>query len=235
MSSEDDGDGLPDAVVDEAERLTRLAREADRREASDRASGERVAEQREATERTSGERGEPRVAERTASREAPDDGEADVYRRARDELLAEYEYTARVREDGDGAVLVLHPDEWLEDGTAQIEHIEDVSRGVEVPLSGPGEGADWEAVEAHNRDIAETVAETHGEPHGATAHALADFAGNHYAKRLESLTPPELREFREEYLPRNAWPTQAQRDVVAKSLRLTLVAADAPIASEERR
>ena len=225
MSSEDDGDGLPDAVVDEAERLTRLAREVD----------ERVAERSEATECTSGERSEPRVSKRPASRDVSDDAEAAAYRADREALLTEHGYAARVREDSDGDVLVLYPAAWLEDGTVQVDRVEDVSRGVEVPLSGPGEGRDWEAVEAHNREIAETVAAAHGEPHGETAHALADFASNHYAKRLESLTPAERREFREEYLPRNGWPSEAQRDVVAESLRLTLAAGDAPVTDEMHR
>jgi hypothetical protein len=197
-SDQSDGDPLPDAVVEEAARLTRLAREADRWEASDPESGQ------------------------AATREAKDRPEAEAYRGEREALLADYDYTARVREDNDGAVLVLHPDEWVEDGTAQVERIEDVSLGIEVPLGGPGEASDWEAVEADNREVAETVAEKYGQPHGATAHALADFASNHYVKRLNSLTREERREFREEYFPRNAWPTRAQRDTLAESIRLAV-------------
>ena len=64
------------------------------------------------------------------------------------------------------------------------------------------------------------VREEHGDPHGANAHAFADFMGNHYAKRVEAATPAEREEFLEEYFRRNAWPTEAQRDAVERSLRL---------------
>ena len=75
-------------------------------------------------------------------------------------------------------------------------------------------------LEAHNRAIAERVREEHGDPHGANAHAFADFMGNHYAKRVEAASPAEREEFLEEYFRRNAWPTEAQRDAVQRSLRL---------------
>jgi hypothetical protein len=183
------GDGpLPEAVIEEAERLTRLARE------------------------------------------AVDEAEATAYRQERDELVAGHDYEARVREDDD--TLVLHPEEWLADGTVQVDRVEDVDRGVEVPLSGPGDAEDWATVEAQNRALAETVAETHGEPHGATAHALADFAGNHYAKLVEDLTGDELAAFRKEYLPRNAWPTDEQLDALADSIERIYAAADAPVPGE---
>jgi hypothetical protein len=166
------------------------------------------------------------------AREATDSNEAAAYRATRDDLLAASDYQARVREEDD--VLVLHPAEWLEDGTIQVERVEDVDRGIEIPLSGPGESEEWEAVEAHNRGLAEGVAEAHGDPHGATAHALADFASNHYAKPIEDLTAGELAEFREEYLPRNAWPTDAQRAALGKSIRLVYEAAEAPVPGERR-
>lgn len=181
---------LPEDVVAEAERLTRLARE------------------------------------------ATDSNEAAAYRATRDELLSASDYEARVREEDD--VLVLHPTEWLEDGTILVERVEDVDRGIEVPLSGPGESEAWEAVEAHNRALADAVAEAQGDPHGATAHALADFASNHYAKPIDDLTAGELADFREEYFARNAWPTDAQRAALTTSLRLVYDAAEAPVPGERR-
>lgn len=190
---------LPDDTIAEAERLTRLAREADQREASERASGE----------------GRP------ASREAVDPNEAAAHRRRRDELLAEHGYTARVRSEDTDDVLVLHPVDWLDDeGTVRIERIDDVEDGIEVPLSGPGDTDDWDATEAHNRSVADRVADRHGEVHGQTAHAFADFMSNHYAKPVERATPAEVREFLEEYFPRNAWPTDEQRAVVEESVDL---------------
>lgn len=176
-----DGDEpLPESVLDAAERLTRLAREA------------------------------------TA------DDETAAYREERDSRLADHGYRARLREDDDGDVLVCYPSDWIEDGVVQVGEIDDLSRGAEVAISGPGDPEDWTAVDAHNRAVAKAVAERHGDPHAATAAALADFASNHYAKRIEDLTAEERREFREDYLPRNAWPSDAQRERAADSVRLTV-------------
>lgn len=153
-------------------------------------------------------------------RTAVDPAEADAYRSDRRVLLAEYDYTARVREDDDGETLVVHPEEWTEDGMIQIDRIDDTDRAVEVSLSGTGDGGDWEAIDAHNRAVAERVQEEHGEPHGATAAAFADFMSNHYAKRLEAATEAEREEFRTEYFRRNAWPSEEQRAEVEQSLRV---------------
>jgi hypothetical protein len=172
------GDGLPETVVDEVERLTRLARA------------------------------------------ATDPDEAEAYRADRETLLAEYGFAARVRDDETGETLVCYPAEWLSEGTIRIDAVEDVSRGVEIPLSGTASDEDWEAVDAHNRDVVAKVAERHGEPHAATARALADFASNHYAKPIEALTDAECREFRTDYLPRNAWPSDEQRAHAEESVRL---------------
>ena len=175
---------LPDAVIDEAERLTRLARD------------------------------------------AIDDAEARAYREDRDARLAEYEYTARVREEDSRDVLVCHPAEWVEDGQIHTERIDDIDRGIERPLSGPSEDADWPVVAAHNDDIVTQVAEEEAQVHAETARALADFASNHYAKPIEELTRAELREFRDDYFERNAWPSDRQRSVVDESLRRTFEKTD---------
>lgn len=168
---------IPDDVIDDAERLTRLA---------DRAVGR---------------------------------NEADAHRNERDELLADHGYVAHHPEDDDGDTLVLHPDDWLDaDGQVRPDRV-DVDDGVEVSLSGPGDG-EWDAVESHNRAVAAAVAEAHGEPHGTNAGRLADFASNHYAKRVEALTRDERREFVEEYFPRNAWPSETERDAVEESVSL---------------
>lgn len=184
-----DEDGEPDdlppeSVVDEAERLTRLARE------------------------------------------AVDRDEAAAYRVDRDERLADHDYTARVREDETRDVLVLHPEEWVEDGEIRTERIEDVDRGMEISLSGPGEGDDWTEIDGHNRDIVAEVRSEHGEDHAANVATLADFMGNHYAKPIHDATADELTEFLTDYYPRNAWPTAAQRDIVEKSVRVAFSVAD---------
>jgi hypothetical protein len=151
------------------------------------------------------------------AREAVDENEAAAYRAEREELLAEHDYRARIREE-ENDVLVMYPDEWLDDGVVQLDAVEDLDRGIERPLEGPGDADHWEAVESHNRGLAERVEAAYGEVHGANAHALADFMSNHYAKQIEQATGEELAEFVEEYFPRNAWPSDEQKAVVDASL-----------------
>ena len=151
-------------------------------------------------------------------RRAVEEDEQAAYCEERDRLLAAHDYLARVREDDTGETLVLYPAEWTADGVVRVDRVDEPDRAVERPLSGVGTD-DYEAVETHNRRVADRVAEVHGDPHGATAHAFADFASNHYAKCVERVTPAERREFREEYFPRNAWPTEDQRAAVEESLR----------------
>ena len=169
---------LPDRVVEEAERLTRLARD------------------------------------------AVDGNEAAAYRDRRATLLDAHGYTARLRSEDHGETLVLHPADWVEDGVVRVERVEDVSRAVEVPLDGTGDPDEWDEVETHNRGLADEVATEHGPVHGANARAFADFMGNHYARPIERATERQVREFLAEYFPRNAWPSEDQREVVEDSLDL---------------
>ncbi|MFB6096190.1 MAG: rnhA operon protein [Haloferacaceae archaeon] len=177
------GDDLPTDAADEAERLTRLARE------------------------------------------ALDDGEREAYLADRERLLAQYDFTARIREEDD--TLVLHPEEWTEDGTIYPSRIDDLDRAHEISLSGPGDPEEWDEIEAHNAALVEAVREAHGEVHAANARAFADFMGNHYARRVETADAPEIREFLAEYYPRNAWPSDEQKSVVEASIELVFDAADA--------
>ncbi len=176
-------EALPASVVDDAERLTRLARE------------------------------------------AVDDGEAAAYRSDREATLAEHGFTARVRDDDAGETLVLHPDEWVADGTIRPDRIDDTSRAVELSLSGAGDPDEWQDVDDRNRALVETVRETRGDVHAANVGVLADFAGNHYAKPIEDLTATELREFETEYVPRNAWLDDDQTAVLRESVRYAFDAA----------
>lgn len=153
------------------------------------------------------------------ARGAVDEAEKAAYRTRRDELLAEHGFRARIRGDdaGDDAVLVCYPAEWIEDGIVQIDRIEDVDRGVERLLEGPGEG-DWDAVAARNDEFVEQIEQEYGSPHDATARALADFASNHYAKPIPALTPAEIAEFSEDYFRRNVWPSDEQAALIDESL-----------------
>ncbi|WP_267642536.1 DUF7108 family protein [Haloarchaeobius amylolyticus] len=180
----DDQQELPEDVVEEAERLTRLARE------------------------------------------AVDEGAIESYEDRRTDLLADHEFTARVRDDDDGETLVLHPEEWVEDGVIRTDRIEDTDRAVEVSLSGPGDAEEWENVAEHNDELVAAVAAEHGDVHASNARKFADFMGNHYARPADSATSAELQEFLTEYYPRNAWPTEEEEAVVETSLRLVFETAE---------
>lgn len=174
---------LPDDVVDEAERLTRLARD------------------------------------------AVDDAAANAYRDRRDSLLAEHGFVPRLRERDD--TLVCYPDEWLDDGRVQLDDVEDTDRAAEVSLSGPGEQGDYEEAAARNERLVERVRERHGDVHGDNAAAFAEFMNNYYARPMDTADDREREEFLAEYFPRNAWPTDEQRERVEESLALIFeVAAD---------
>ncbi|QLK26277.1 rnhA operon protein [Natrinema zhouii] len=155
-------------------------------------------------------------------RTAVDENEVEAYETRSEELLDEHDFTSRIRDDDGDDVLVLHPEEWHEDGVIRTDCIEDIDRAVEILLEGTGDPDDWESVDEHNRDLVAAVREDHGDVHGDNAAMLADFAGNHYAKPIESLTSDELAEFRREYVVRNTWPTEKQQNVLEDSIELIL-------------
>ena len=159
-----------------------------------------------------------RLARRAeAERSTPEvEKAATFYRERRDELVAEHGYVPRLREDDD--TLVLYPDEWMDDGTVQLGRIDTTDRAVEVSLSGPGDADRYREVAAYNDAVAEAVSERHGDVHADTARAFAAFMSNHYVRAVDDATPDVRAEFREEYFPRNGWPTDEQLAVVEESL-----------------
>jgi hypothetical protein len=181
---------VPESVVDEAERLTRLARDATDPE-----------------ERTS-------------------------YERDRDERLEPYDFVARYRAEDD--TLVVHPAEWVVDDAVHPELIVDIDRAIERSLTGAGDEADWGAVEAHNAEVVAAVRESADDRHARNARAFADFMGNHYARKVETASGGEIREFLDEYYPRNAWPTDEEKAVIAQSLEMVFDAADAELPEVQR-
>lgn len=208
----DDEERVPDIpaeAVDEAERLTRLARAAERRADAD---NDDAAESQ-------------RLSSANQKSEISDDAaeEAELYRERRTELAADHDYEDRIRDEDD--TLVLYPEEWLEDGIVQFDRIEETDRAVEVNLSGPGDPEHWQEVADHNDALVDAVAES-APTHEANARAFTDFASNHYAKPAEDLTAEEVREFLEEYYPRNVWPDEADASLVDESVRKVYEAAD---------
>ena len=162
----------------------------------------------------------------TLAREVVNEEEVDLYRERRDELLAAHGFTARVRDEGATETLVLHPEEWVDDGTIRPERIDDTDRAVELHLAGPADPNDWDVIEEHNRSVADRVRAEHGDVHGANADAFADFMGNHYSRRVETATREEREEFLAEYFVRNAWPSEKQKAVVEQTLEYVERAAE---------
>jgi len=174
---------LPEDVVEEAERLTRLARD------------------------------------------AVDDDAADAYRERRDELLADHGFVARVRDTDD--TLVCYPSEWIDDeGTVRLGDVEDTDRAAEVSLAGPGEQGDYEDAAARNAELVERVREEHGDVHGDNAEAFAEFMNNHYARPMDTASAHERERFLADFFPRNAWPSDEQRETVEESLELVFAVAE---------
>lgn len=166
------------------------------------------------------------------ARAATDPDERAAYESDRDDLVAEYGFRARVREDDTGETLVVHPAEWVEDGTVRPGRVTDTDRAVERSLSGPGDPERWAEVDEHNRALAAEVRADHGDVHGDTAAALATFMSNHYAKPVERATADELREFSEEYFPRNAWPSDEQRAALEESIAVVFETAGRALPGE---
>nr|WP_096391681.1 hypothetical protein [Halopenitus persicus] len=164
------------------------------------------------------------------ARNAADPEAADLYRRRRDELAADHDYTPRVREEDD--TLVLYPSEWMADGTVQLNRIEETDRAVEVSLSGPGDADRFDEIAAANDAVVDRIAAEHGPDHAANVRAFADFMSNHYVRRVTDATAAEREEFRTEYYPRNAWPSADQRELLDRSLALVEELDDAEIDDE---
>ncbi|MFB6121086.1 MAG: rnhA operon protein [Halobacteriaceae archaeon] len=155
------------------------------------------------------------------ARRAVDEQEIAAYREERADLLAEYDYDCRVREEGQSVTLVCHPAEWLDDeGVVRFDAVEDTNRAVEVPLAGPGDPDEWSDVAEHNREIAREVREKHGDVHGDTAEAFAAFMSNHYARPVETAAEREIETFTEDYFRRNAWPSEEQEQSLEESLEI---------------
>lgn len=145
----------------------------------------------------------------------------DRFERERDALVSEYGFRARIRDDDSrGPVLVCYPDDWLSEGTVRLSRVDNTDRAVERPLFTVETDQTWERVYSHNEEVVTQVFNEFGEVHGENAQAFADYMSNHYKRQVESAGSHELNEFLNEYYPRNAWPSEAQKRVVEESLRL---------------
>lgn len=152
------------------------------------------------------------------SRNITDENTSEELLKKRDNMLKRYDYTARVREEDD--TLVLYPSNWLnkEGGKINLREIEDTGNAVEVSLSGPNKDANWEDIEKANSRIVSKVRDEYTDAYAANIRAFADFMGNYYLKKVTEATQEEKTEFKEEYYPRNVWPTEEQLSSLEDSI-----------------
>ncbi|SNR59216.1 DUF7108 domain-containing protein [Halorubrum vacuolatum] len=218
---------LPDEAVEEAERLTRLAREA-----TDPAAARSYRDRRDA------------LVE-----------EYDYTPRLREEddtlVLYPSEWVEggtvqldRV-EDTDRAVEVSLSGPGDADRYREVAAYNDaiaavVAAAVAEAVDGDRSLAEGAGEDAGSLAPVESLADldpiANADPAVARAHAenarrFATFMSSHYVRPVDEATPATRAEFREEYLPRNGWPTETQLEVVEESLALIAdVTADVDVA-----
>ena len=164
-------------------------------------------------------------------REAPDRTESITARR--DQILDRLGACSRVREDPDGAVLVIYPASWIDaDGTVDPAYISDPDRAVELPLETATREDDWESIHDHNLALASAVRRRRGPVHGATAEAFATYLSNHHLLRIEEASTTVLQTFTDEYFIRNAWPDQEQLALLDRSMEFICDEANRESATE---
>lgn len=137
----------------------------------------------------------------------------------RDNILEEYNYVARVRQEDD--TLVLYPKGWLdEEGKVDLSIIEDTNRAIERSLGGVDKNADWDEIEKQNSKIVSQIHEDYSEEHAKNVRAFADFMGNYYLKKITEATEDEKKQFKNEYYVRNVWSGSEQESILEESLEL---------------
>lgn len=153
---------------------------------------------------------------------AVDEQTKETIKQQRTRLLESASLQARVRSDPDGEVLVLYPEDWIEDdGTVDPDRITDPDEAIELPLDPEQQEDDWAEIHEHNRRVASAVTSRYGPVHGETARALATYLSNHHLRRIEAASEEELETFREDYFIRNSWPDEEQVSLVDRSIAIT--------------
>lgn len=160
-----------------------------------------------------------------AIRDAEDQAEQAHHERRRAKLLEAIDRRLHVREDDDGAWVILYPAAWMDDGTVDPDSIDDRTRAIERPVDPAAIERSFEVVDRHNRRVASAVERRFGPTHGETVDALATYLSNHHLTRIGDATPEQLQTFRRDYFIRNAWPTGEQRALVDRSIEYARVVA----------
>lgn len=142
-------------------------------------------------------------------------------RMERDEFVQRHGYRARYREDD--RVLVLYPDDWVEDGEVVLDEVEDVDRALEVDLEREME---WRDAHRENEEVLREFEERFDDWQAYNARAFTEFLENHYSTSIHGATERLVEEFLGEYYPRNVWPPEEAEGCVEESVELLLETAE---------
>lgn len=143
-------------------------------------------------------------------------GDEEVLER-RDRLVRSHGHRARLRLDD--MVLVLYPEEWVEDGEVRFEEVEDVDRALEVELEPEKE---WGEAHSENKELLSEFGERVEDHHVYNARVFTEFLENHYSISVMDARQEHVNEFLEEFYPRNAWPSRQARVCVDESVEMFL-------------
>lgn len=141
--------------------------------------------------------------------------------REREELVRRHGFRARYREDD--RVLVLYPEDWLEDGEVVLDEVEEVERAMEVDLEGEIE---WSEARRKNEEVLGEFEDRFGDSHAFNARAFMEYLENHYSTSIHEASDRLVEEFLSEYYPRNVWPPEEAEDCVEESVELLLETAE---------
>jgi len=132
-------------------------------------------------------------------------------RKKRDSVAKEHGYTARQRDDG---VLVLHPEDWIKDGTVDVSAF-DADEAYEIPLNGRG----FEEAREANNAVFEEFLPGSEEADVSNVRAFAEFCENHHSVAIENATAEQVSEFLNDYYVRNVWLSEEAEDRIESSLK----------------
>lgn len=136
----------------------------------------------------------------------------DEAREKRNRIAEQNGYVPRERDDG---VLVLHPEDWIEDGVVDLDAF-DADDAYEIPLDGRGFEEAREANDAVVEEFA-TGTET-DEADVFNARSFCEFCENHHSVAIENATAEQVDEFINEYYVRNVWASQEAERRLESSL-----------------
>lgn len=130
-----------------------------------------------------------------------------------EDIAGDHGYRARLRDDD---VLVLHPDDWLDDEGVLHGDV-DPDDALEIHL---GDSGGAEEARMRNDDLLEGFeADVEDEDVRFNVERFAEYCENHHGVAVDEVTSQQVEEFVDEYYPRNVWPSGSAEEKLESSLR----------------